>query len=60
LLVRQARRRCGPTLAEQAEPLRDTLCDPDLLEALGEEFLICPDGESWLATLSEAQPVAER
>jgi hypothetical protein len=59
LLIRQARRRFGPAVAAQAEPLLAAIADPEALEALGEALLIHPDGERWLEALRQAQPAAE-
>ncbi|MEY6434315.1 hypothetical protein ABC977_18155, partial [Thioalkalicoccus limnaeus] len=56
LLVRLVRRRFGPAVAAQAEPLLAAIVDPEALEALGEELLIHPDGERWLEALRQAQP----
>ncbi len=56
LLARLARRRFGPTIAAQAEPLLAAIAVPQYLEELGELLLSCPDGAAWLRALREAQP----
>ncbi len=55
LLTRQTRRRFGPTVATQAEPLLTAISDPLRLEDLGDALLSCPDGTAWLRVLRQAQ-----
>ncbi|MFB1488896.1 MULTISPECIES: transposase [unclassified Thiocapsa] len=48
ILVRQVRRRFGPTIAEQTQPLLARIADLQTLEDLGDQLLISPDGDDWL------------
>jgi hypothetical protein len=56
LLCRQARRRFGPKIAAEAEPLLATITDLQQLEELGDLLLSSPDGPAWLQALRQAQP----
>lgn len=51
LLVRQVRRRFGPTIAAQTEPLLAQVTDLQTLEELGDQLLVSPDGHDWLRAL---------
>ena len=55
LLCRQARRRFGPKIAAEAEPLLTTITDLQQLEELGDLLLSSPDGPAWLQALRQAQ-----
>ncbi|HSO83541.1 transposase [Thiocapsa sp.] len=48
ILVRQVRRRFGPTIAEQTQLLLAGIADLQTFEDLGEQLLISPDGDDWL------------
>ena len=56
LFARLARRRFGPAIAAQAEPLLAAIAIPEQLEELGELLLACADGTTWLQALRQAQP----
>ncbi|WPL15270.1 putative transposase [Thiorhodovibrio winogradskyi] len=61
LLTRQARRRFSPEIAEQSQPLLAQISDLDQLEELGDQLLLSPDGDAWLAQLKahgHAIPIA--
>ena len=60
LLIRQVRRRFGPTIATQTEPLLARINDLQQLEDLGDQLLISPDGEDWLRAVRAIQPASER
>ncbi len=48
ILVRLVRRRFGPTVAEQTQPLLACIADLQTLEDLGDQLLISPDGSHCL------------
>jgi hypothetical protein len=56
LLCRQTRRRFGPNIAAEAEPLLAAIADLHQLEELGDLLLASPDGAAWLQALRQAQP----
>jgi len=60
LLIRQVRRRFGPAIATQTEPLLAGINDLQQLEDLGDQLLISPDGEDWLRAVRAIQPASER
>ena len=49
ILVRQVRRRFGPAVADRTAPLLARIVDLQRLEELGDQLLLCADGEAWLA-----------
>ena len=48
ILVRQVRLRFGAAVAEQTAPLLARVVDLPRLEELGDQLLLCADGEAWL------------
>ncbi|MCF7995962.1 MAG: transposase [Chromatiaceae bacterium] len=54
ILSRLARRRFGPEVAEQSQPLLARISDPDQLEELADQLLLSPDGDTWLTQLKRA------
>lgn len=54
ILVRQVRLRFGPAMAEQTAPLLARIVDLQRLEELGDQLLICADGEAWLVQVRAA------
>ncbi|MCF7995344.1 MAG: DUF4351 domain-containing protein [Chromatiaceae bacterium] len=54
ILIRQARRRFGPEIAEQSQPLLARISDPEQLEELADQLLLSPDGDTWLTQLKRA------
>jgi hypothetical protein len=53
LLLRQIRKRFGPEVAGQSQPLLEGITDAQPLEDLGEALLDSPDGATWLQILSD-------
>ncbi len=54
LLTRLVRRRFGATTAEQTQPLLARISDLGQLEELGDQLLVCADGDEWMQTLRSA------
>lgn len=54
LLTRLARRRFGPTIAEQTGQLLASISDLQQLEEFGDQVLLSEDGEDWLSALRNA------
>jgi hypothetical protein len=50
------RRRFGPTIAEQTQPLLARIADLQTLEDLGDQLLISPDGADWLRAVRAIRP----
>lgn len=48
ILIRLVRLRFGPAVAEQTAPLLARIVDLQRLEELGDQLLLCADGEAWL------------
>jgi hypothetical protein len=53
LLLRQIRKRFGPEVAGQSQPLLDRIADAQPLEDLGEALLDSADGTTWLQILGD-------
>jgi hypothetical protein len=53
LLLRQIRKRFGPEVAGQSQPLLERITDAQPLEDLGESLLDSPDGATWLQVLGD-------
>ena len=53
LLLRQIRKRFGPEVAGQSQPLLEGITDAQPLEDLGEALLDSPDGATWLQILAD-------
>jgi len=53
LLLRQIRKRFGPEVAGQSQPLLERITEAQPLEDLGEALLDSPDGTTWLQILSD-------
>jgi flagellar biosynthesis/type III secretory pathway protein FliH len=56
LLTRQARRRFGPTIAEQTGRLLAGINNLEQLEELGDQLLLSRDAEDWLHAVRKAVP----
>lgn len=54
VLVRQARRRFGPAIAEQTEPMLAHIDNLRQLEDFGDQLLLSQDGEDWLDAVRKA------
>ena len=54
ILSRLARRRFGPEVAEQSQPLLARISDPEQLEELADQLLLSPDGDTWLTHVRHA------
>lgn len=54
ILVRQVRLRFGASVAEQTAPLLARVVDLQQLEELGDQLLLCADGEAWLVQVRAA------
>lgn len=54
LLVRMVRKRFGPDLANQSQPLLEAVADSQTLEDLAETLLDSADGAAWLQALQKA------
>ena len=54
MLVRQARRRFGPAIAEQTEPMLARIDNLQQLEDFGDQLLLSQDGEGWLGVVRKA------
>ena len=53
LLLCQVRKRFGPEVAAQSQPLLERITDAQLLEDLGESLLDSSDGATWLRILAD-------
>jgi hypothetical protein len=53
LLLRQIRKRFGPEVAGQSQPLLERITDAQPLEDLGEALLDSADGATWLQILGD-------
>jgi hypothetical protein len=53
LLLRQIRKRFGPEVAGQSQPVLERITDAQPLEDLGEALLDSPDGATWLQVLGD-------
>jgi len=53
LLLRLIRKRFGPEVAGQSQPLLERITDAQPLEDLGEALLDSPDGATWLRILGD-------
>jgi hypothetical protein len=53
LLLRQIRKRFGPEVAGQSQPLLERITDAQPLEDLGESLLDSSDGATWLRILAD-------
>jgi hypothetical protein len=53
LLLRQIRKRFGPKVAGQSEPILERITEAQPLEGLGEALLDSPDGTTWLQILGD-------
>ena len=54
ILTRLVRLRFGPAIAEQTVPLLALIVDLQRLEELGDQLLLCADGEAWLVQVRAA------
>ena len=54
ILVRLVRLRFGAAVAEQTAPLLARVVDLQRLEELGDQLLLCADGEAWLVQVRAA------
>ena len=54
LLKRQVRLRFGAAIAEETAPLLARIVDLQRLEELGDQLLLCADGEAWLMQVRAA------
>lgn len=56
IFLRLARRRFGPAIAEQTQPLLAGIHDLRQLEELGDQLLLSQDDEDWLGAVRKAGP----
>lgn len=56
ILIRQVRLRFGTAIAEQTTPLLARIVDLQRLEELGDQLLLCADGEAWLVQVRAMFP----
>jgi hypothetical protein len=54
ILTRQVRLRFGTAVAEETVPLLARIVDLQRLEELGDQLLLCADGEAWLVQVRAA------